>query len=97
MRYCPMQLPLCPALTYVCMCVFSCRVARADPFWEVYDTLVMPPQKGRPTEQRMSVLNCVNQPQELTLSYAGPAVLSLSSHQCRLLRDSPQEYQLQVC
>lgn len=34
-----------------------CRVARADPFWEVYDALVMPPQQGRPTTGRLQVID----------------------------------------
>lgn len=62
----------------------------------MYDTLVMPPQLGRPTESRMRVTSLVSQTLEWTLSVAGPAVVSLNSHQRRLLQDSPQEYQLQV-
>lgn len=75
-----------------------CRVARADPFWEVYDTLVMPPQQGKMTGARMVVnLQTPGQSAEWTVSRAGPAKITLSSQQLRLLQQSPQEYQLQVC
>lgn len=74
-----------------------CRVARADPFWEVYDALVMPPQLGKMTPGRLLVSLQTGQQVEWQLSRAGPAKITLSSHQLRLLQGSPQEYQLQVC
>lgn len=82
----------------LCITLFLglCRIARADPFWEVYDTLVMPPQLGKATAGRMRVQNYHNQSEEWTVSMAGPAKVNLSSSQLRLLRDSPHEYQLQV-
>lgn len=72
------------------------RIARADPFWEVFDTLVMPPQLGKATAGRLRLKNCTGQQVEWTVSLAGPAKVTLSSHQLRLLQDSPHEYQLQV-
>lgn len=74
-----------------------CRIARADPFWEVYDALVMPPQLGKMTPGRLLVSLQTGQQVEVALSRAGPAKITLSSHQLRLLQGSPQEYQLQVC
>jgi hypothetical protein len=62
----------------------------------VYDTLIMPPQLGRATAGRMRLQNYQQQAVEWTVSVAGPAKVTLSSHQLRLLRDSPHEYQLQV-
>lgn len=58
--------------------------------------MVMPPQLGKATAGRLRLKNYTGQQVEWTVSLAGPAKVTLSSHQLRLLQDSPHEYQLQV-
>lgn len=75
-----------------------CRVARADPFWELFDPTILPSAVPRRTELQKTVQTPTQPPtvHMLPLFSTGSKSIVLNKQQLMLLRAKPNEYKLQV-
>nr|QBB20015.1 E3 SUMO protein ligase SIZ1-like proteon [Ettlia sp. YC001] len=71
-----------------------CRVARADPFWEIFDPTVMPPAVANKFVKHATVHNALNQPTQVAVHGTGLKSMVLQKSNVMLLRAKPQEYKL---
>jgi hypothetical protein len=72
-----------------------CRLSRADPFWELFDVLLMAPAVGKPTGAVTAVSVGGGPVQQVPVCSTGTRTLLLSRTHMQLLQEQ-REYQLQV-